>query len=150
MRECRGPQRGAVISWQDSVNAGFELACAVLLWLNVRTLYRDKQIKGIALSPNFLYLAAGLWDLYYYPFLGQVLSFAASLVYTTGFVLWLGMAVWYTYLSPTRPTRGKKKVIFWASRERKSNPRHPMSDDTLHLHPGPEPPELRRSRDGSD
>jgi hypothetical protein len=150
VREYRRPQRGAVISWQDSVNAGFELACAILLWLNVRTLYRDKQIKGIALSPNFLYLGAGLWDLYYYPFLNQWISFVACLVYTTGFSLWLGMAVWYMALSPTRPTRGKKKVVFWASRERKSVPRHPMSDGTIHLHYDPEPPELRGHRDSSD
>ena len=65
------------MSWQDSVNAGFELSCAILLWINVRTLYKDKQIKGIALSPNFLYLVGGLWDLYYDPFLNQWISFMA-------------------------------------------------------------------------
>ena len=102
------------MSWQDSVNAGFELSCAILLWINVRTLYKDKQIKGIALSPNFLYLAAGVWDLYYYPFLGQWMSFVACLVYTAGFGLWLGMAVWYTYFWPGRPMRGREKVVFWA------------------------------------
>mgnify|MGYP001599850197 CR=1 FL=1 len=112
------------MSWQDSVNAGFELACALLLWANVRTLYKDKQIKGIALSPNYLYLAGGLWDLYYYPFLNQWISFFACAVYTTGFTLWLGMAVWYMHLSPTRPTLGKRKVVFWASSPRRKIPGH--------------------------
>jgi hypothetical protein len=58
----------------DAVNAGFELVAALLTWRNVLQLYRDKQVKGVYWPAWAMFAAWGLWNLYYYPHLGQWLS----------------------------------------------------------------------------
>lgn len=55
----------------DAVNACFEGLLAVLLLGNVRRLLRDRRVQGVTVWPSILTTAWGVWNLYYYPALGQ-------------------------------------------------------------------------------
>ena len=63
------------IPFNDVGNGLFESVGAVVCWLNVARLRRDKQVKGVCWSVQVFFTAWGFWNLYYYPSLNQWLSF---------------------------------------------------------------------------
>ena len=79
----------------DIGNAIFEAGGAYFTWMNAWQLYKDKEIKGVYLPAWFFFTAWGLWNLYYYPSLGQLLSFAGGVVIVTANLLWVSMALYY-------------------------------------------------------
>lgn len=80
----------------DIVNGCFELFGGALSILNVRTILRDKQVRGMALTPLAFITAWGYWNVFYYPHLDQWFSFAGGLMIVAVNSLWLGLAVYYT------------------------------------------------------
>jgi len=76
----------------DAVNAFFELGGALLIWLNVRRLYRDRCVRGVFWPVNVFYTAWGVWNVFYYPALGQTLSFWAGLGVVLGNAAWCCLA----------------------------------------------------------
>lgn len=81
----------------DLVNALFELCGAIVVWISVWKLYQEKEIKGVYWPAWAFFAAWGIWNLFYYPSLDQVLSFYAGIVLVLGNVTWTMMAVYYTY-----------------------------------------------------
>lgn len=79
----------------DTVNACFELGGALLIWLNVRRLYRDKSVRGVFAPVFVFYTLWGFWNCVYYPAIGQALSFWAGLGTTLGNLAWVALAATY-------------------------------------------------------
>jgi hypothetical protein len=79
----------------DSINAIFEGGGACLLTMNVRRLYADKRLAGVALAPTIWFNVWGAWNLYYYAALGQRASWAAGLGVFLVNTTWVAMAVYY-------------------------------------------------------
>ncbi len=79
----------------DVVNGLFEIGMGVFGFLSVLAIRKHKTIKGVHWGPTAIAGLWGLWNLYYYPYLGQWFSLIASL----GIVLinstWLGHAWHY-------------------------------------------------------
>lgn len=75
----------------DLINAAFEFGSAGMVSMNVRRLWKDKKLSGVSKWPAVFFNVWGLWNLFWYPFLGQWLSFAGGvsilLVNTTWVVL---------------------------------------------------------------
>lgn len=84
------------LSIPDLVNGAFELTGGLLSILNVRTILRDKQVRGMALTPLTFITAWGYWNVFYYPHLAQWASFTGGLVIVAVNTLWLGLAIYYT------------------------------------------------------
>lgn len=84
------------MSWQDFVNGIlFELIGGCLLWLNVAKLYEDKQVRGVNWITYAFFACWGIWNLYYYPHLGQWLSFVGGLNVVLANTVWVWMALYY-------------------------------------------------------
>lgn len=83
----------------DTINALFELGGALLTALNIRALLRDKTTKGVVWPVNAFFTAWGAWNLYYYPALGQWISFAAGVLLVAANAVWVGLAVHYASAS---------------------------------------------------
>lgn len=81
----------------DTGNAVFELGGALLLWLNVRALYGDKQLRGVALGPTLWYQLWGAWNLYYYHAIGQQWSWLAGFGVFIANSVWVGLALYYRW-----------------------------------------------------
>jgi len=81
----------------DIVNSLFELGGALLTWLNVKKLLRDKDIKGVFWPIWIFFTSWGFWNLYYYPSVGHLLSFWAGVLLVAGNTTWVVIA-WY-YMS---------------------------------------------------
>lgn len=81
----------------DIVNAAFETLGACLTALSVRRLYIDKRVRGVSIWPILFFFGWGVWNLFYYPSLGQYYSFYASigLVLING--VWIAQMVYYGY-----------------------------------------------------
>lgn len=84
----------------DMGNALFEAGGAILIWLSVRQLWKDRVIKGVYWPAWFFYMLWGLWNLYYYPSLDQWLSFSAGVVLVSGNAAWVSMAVYLKFIAP--------------------------------------------------
>lgn len=62
----------------DLINGAFESGGSVLLWMNVRQLLRDRGYAGVYVPATAFFALWGFWNLYYYPHLGQWLSFTGG------------------------------------------------------------------------
>ncbi len=79
----------------DLINASFELISGLLVWMNVRQVYKDKGYAGVWVPANVFFLLWGLWNLYYYPSLGQWFSFYGGLSIVAANSVWIGLMMYF-------------------------------------------------------
>ena len=79
----------------DTINGLFEFCGAYFVWRNVVSLYRDKVVKGIYWPTVAFFAAWGIWNLVYYPILGQYISFVCGIFLCTGNLYWIGLMLYY-------------------------------------------------------
>lgn len=91
------------MSWQDLVNGLFEGGAGILLWWNVVRIVKDKKLRGVSLVPTAVFTAWGFWNLYYYPHLGQILSFFAGISVVVANTTWVALAVYYKFFYKKSP-----------------------------------------------
>lgn len=83
----------------DLINGLFELGGAILLWMNVARLHRDKCVRGVHPVPAWFFACWGLWNLVYYPSLGQWFSVAGGALLVVANIVWVAQMVYYSSLS---------------------------------------------------
>jgi len=84
------------MTWQDLANAIKEVVAGLFCWNNVRLLIRDKEVKGVSILTVVFFSLWGYWNLYYYPWLNQILSFIGGIVVVSANTTWVILAVYYT------------------------------------------------------
>lgn len=80
----------------DVVNGAFEVLGAIATWFNVRTLIRDRIVRGIDYRSMAFFAGWGLWNLVYYPHLNQWASFAGGTLLVAGNGAWLLLRLYYS------------------------------------------------------
>ena len=80
----------------DLINGLFEIVGGALLWLNVWTLHRDKEVKGVSIAPVAFFMAWGYWNLYFYPSLGCLWSTVGGVVVVAANTVWVGQMIYYS------------------------------------------------------
>ena len=90
----------------DVTNGLFEFFGGVLLILNCVRIHRDKKVMGVSILPVAFFTIWGLWNLAYYPHLGQWWSFSGGIFVVSVNAVWLGQ-VWYW----GRNTKHPKSII---------------------------------------
>lgn len=79
----------------DLINGCFEALGGFAISLSCLALYRAKMVRGVSIWHMGFFLAWGLWNLYYYPSLGQWLSFAGGLGVAMANLIFVGMILYY-------------------------------------------------------
>ncbi len=79
----------------DLVNGLFEFGGACFLTLRLRRLYRDKLVRGADWRATAFFGAWGYWNLYYYPHLDQMWSFAGGSAIVAVNTTLVGMMLYY-------------------------------------------------------
>lgn len=79
----------------DLINGSFELISGIISLINIKQLIKDKTLKGISWIPTFFFTLWGMWNLYYYPSLGQTLSFIGGLGIFITNAIWLILVLYY-------------------------------------------------------
>lgn len=80
----------------DFINGTFEMTGGVMLLANVKAIFRDKKVRGMAVSPLAFFAAWGYWNTYYYPHLDQWASFVGGLIIVAVNTLYLALVIYYT------------------------------------------------------
>lgn len=79
----------------DLINGAFELAGGALCWLNVQKILKDKCVIGVYWPIQAFFTAWGVWNLFYYPLLGQWASFVGGVFLVIGNTVWVVLAAYY-------------------------------------------------------
>lgn len=79
----------------DLANALFEGGGGFIILLNVRRILRDKLVRGFDWRVMAFFTTWGLWNLFYYPHLGQWLSFAVGAWTTAANAVYLALMIYY-------------------------------------------------------
>ncbi len=79
----------------DFINGSFEFIGSFFIFLSIRKLVRDKMVRGFHWGQLIVFTAWGVWNLYYYPYLGQWMSFAGGVAVITTNIIYLGMIAHY-------------------------------------------------------
>jgi hypothetical protein len=83
------------MTWQDGVNGAYESLGGFFVFLHILTLLRDKAVRGVNIPAAAFFASWGLWNLYYYPSLGQWCSFAGGLGLVTANTTWIILMLYY-------------------------------------------------------
>ena len=84
-----------MIQWPDAVNGCYELLGAPFITLSIIKLYKDKVVRGVNWMAVAFFASWGIWNLFYYPHLGQWCSFTGGLAIVTANGIWLWMMMYY-------------------------------------------------------
>lgn len=80
---------------QDLINGSFEVAAGLAVLHHCAVLRHDRQVRGLSIPAVFFFTAWGFWNIYYYPFLGQPLSFAGGIFVTVANCTYLALLLQY-------------------------------------------------------
>lgn len=83
------------MTWQDCINGAFEALGGFAVLLSVRRLWRDKRVAGVHWGMIGFFASWGVWNLYYYPHLGQIASFLGGLGVASVNAAYLAMLLYY-------------------------------------------------------
>ena len=87
---------GVRVMIQDITNACFELLATPFILLSIRRLYREKVVRGVSWVHIAFFSLWGVWNLYYYPHLGQWYSFVGGIGIVIFNSIWVGMMIRYS------------------------------------------------------
>lgn len=73
----------------DFINACFEFLATAVSTMSLAAIYKAKQIVGASPWPTVFFTVWGLWNLFYYPHLGQWWSTMAAVGMLIINVAWL-------------------------------------------------------------
>jgi len=83
------------VTWADACNGAFELIGGLLILNHCRAVLRDKAVAGVSIFSTFIFTIWGVWNIYYYPSLGQWFSFSGGLVIVSANALWIALLLKY-------------------------------------------------------
>ena len=103
------------MSWADLANGILETCGGLFILLSVRKLLHDRMVRGVSWVHVTFFAVWGLWNLYYYPSLGQWISFAGGVLIVSANVVWVVLLLHYT----VRERWGQPKYNFydWGERD---------------------------------
>lgn len=84
-----------VTGLNDLGNGIFEMVGGILSLTNVAKLAKDKSVKGVYWPVTAFFTLWGIWNLYYYPSLGQWCSFSGGVVIVLANLAWVILAIKY-------------------------------------------------------
>ena len=79
----------------DLINGSFELLSGGFCLINIFQLVKDKKLSGVSWVPTMFFTIWGCWNLYYYPSLGQTMSFIGGIVIFVINSIWLFLVFYY-------------------------------------------------------
>lgn len=85
------------MSWPDMVNASFQIGAGLAVSAHCGRLYADKEARGLSIPAVLFFAVWGGWNLFYYPQLNQIWSFAGGIFVTLSNLIYLALLVTYSH-----------------------------------------------------
>ena len=77
----------------DAVNGGFETLAGVMVLNHCRVLLAQRSVRGVSVTSCVFFTLWGLWNLIYYPSLGQSMSWVGGMFVVAANVVYVGLLV---------------------------------------------------------
>lgn len=89
----------------DAINAGFEFVGGMMQLWNCWKLFWDREVRGVNWQVTAFFACWGIWNLFFYPFVGAWLSMIGGLTIVLANVIWVAMALHFAKgdQAPGRP-----------------------------------------------
>ena len=84
-----------LIKTLDLANGIFEFGGAMVIWMNVARLKKDRQIRGVDWRVTAWFTLWGFFNLILYPMLGMKWSAIAGAILCLGNLVWVSQAIYY-------------------------------------------------------
>lgn len=81
----------------DYVNAGIEFVNIIMMSINIRKIYIDKEAKGISIYSAMYSWGYSIWFAIFCNELDQPVSTFVSTVYVFANLIWLSLFIYYNY-----------------------------------------------------
>ena len=85
------------MSIPDIINGSFESLGSLFILFSILKLYKEKVVRGISYVHVGFFSLWGFWNIYYYPYLGQWVSFFGGILIVLTNTVYLGMLVYYAH-----------------------------------------------------
>lgn len=72
------------------------LACAVVCFLHIRCLLRDKTVKGVCLIPSYVFITTNAFEVLYFGRLHDWLPVIGAGLMCIANIVWLVLALYYS------------------------------------------------------
>jgi hypothetical protein len=79
----------------DIINGCFEFIGALLVLNSIRVLLNDRAVAGVSVFSCCAFTTWGVWNLFYYPNLGQWFSFAGGACLCAMNFTWVGLMLFF-------------------------------------------------------
>lgn len=83
----------------DLINGIFEWCGGLFIWLSVIKLRNEKVVRGVSWMHVAFFSGWGFWNLFYYPHLGQWLSFWGGCFLVGVNAVWLAQIAYYNHVN---------------------------------------------------
>lgn len=80
----------------DIINGLFESTGAFFIACSIMKVLKDKEVRGVHWLTILFFFTWGLWNLYYYPQLGQWFSFAGGVAIALANAIYVSLLFWYS------------------------------------------------------
>jgi len=84
-----------ITKFKDNVNGTFEVLGGFFICLNIWDVWTSKTVAGVSWIAVAFFTLWGFWNLFYYPKLGQRMSFLGSAFVAIANVVWLVLLIYY-------------------------------------------------------
>ena len=84
----------------DAINGFYEVCGALVVWLSVIQIRKNKVVKGYNPMVTWFFATWGLWNLYYYYHLDQPISWYGGMALFVVNCIWLGHLYYYLWQKP--------------------------------------------------
>jgi hypothetical protein len=90
-----GYRKVVTVMLADIINGAFELLGGFFILNHCRAVIRDRAVKGVSIISTIFFTSWGVWNLYYYPSLGQWWSFVGGLFIVAANAYWIALMLKY-------------------------------------------------------
>ena len=84
------------MDFPDLTNGLFECLGTVAIAGHIVRVIKDKTVAGVSIWAAVFFASWGVWNLYYYPHLGQWWSFAGGIGIVLGNLTWIALLIYFT------------------------------------------------------
>lgn len=84
----------------DLINGLFECFGFIAISFSIARVYKSKSATGISIVTSLFFTSWGLWNLFYYPHLGQRISFIGAGLTCIANTIWLLLIINYQAVLP--------------------------------------------------
>lgn len=87
-----------MIHTPDLINGVYECFGSLFIAMSIAKLHREKIVRGVSWIHIGFYATWGYWNLFYYPHLGQWVSFIGGIGVVVTNTIWLAQMIYYINL----------------------------------------------------